>query len=71
MRADHDPLDESDDAMPVSPTRRRRAIVVGLLLALALLAALIWFSAEHTETRDTRGLMGHAPAPLPPVDAQG
>lgn len=47
-----DPLDDPGEGMPVSPGRRRLALVVGILMLLLILATLAWFIATNTETAD-------------------
>jgi hypothetical protein len=49
-RLSPDALDPEDDTIPVSPARRRFQTAVGLLIVVLILGALIWFSANNTET---------------------
>lgn len=52
-------IDDPDDEMlPASPRRRRAAMTIGCLFALALLAFLVWFAATHTGTMDAPGWFG-------------
>lgn len=58
---EHDSLDDAgvdDEALPVSPDRRRTAITTGCFFVLLILAGLIYFVATHTETTGDRGFLG-------------
>ena len=50
--------DPDDEVLPASPTRRRAAMSIGCLLAIALLVFLVWFAATHTGTSDRPGMFG-------------
>lgn len=53
------PIDDPDDeVLPASPARRRKAMLIGCLFAILLLAILIWFGVTHTRTSDHPGLFG-------------
>jgi hypothetical protein len=60
----HDPLDESledsEQTLPVSPTRRKARRAIGCLFVVAILALLIWFGVTHTEAGRVRGFLGVA-----------
>jgi hypothetical protein len=59
---EHDPLDESledsEQTLPVNPTRRRARRAIGCLFVVAILALLIWFGVTHTEAGRVRGFLG-------------
>jgi hypothetical protein len=58
-KRDHDPLDEEEQPIPGSP-RSRIAMVVGIGFLIAIVVALFWFFATHTETReDGGGMLGY------------
>jgi hypothetical protein len=53
-------LDESEQTLPVSPTRRKARRAIGCLFVVAILALLIWFGVTHTEAGRVRGFLGMA-----------
>jgi hypothetical protein len=57
-----DPLDESleesEQSLPVSPTRRKARRAIGCLFVVAILGLLIWFGVTHTEAGRVRGFLG-------------
>lgn len=64
MAPSDDPLDDPGDGLPASPTRRRFALVAGLVMILLILVALVWFVAENTSQPEERGgILGWREAP--------
>jgi hypothetical protein len=53
-------LDDSEQTLPVSPTRRKTRRAIGCLFVVAILALLIWFGVTHTEAGGDRGFLGMA-----------
>lgn len=50
---------EPDSGNPKGPGRRR-ALIIGFVLALLILVALAWFMVTHTDTGEQGGsLIGH------------
>lgn len=63
MRPPHDDL-------PTRPTQRRTATALGCLLITLILAVLVWFAVNNTETEDNRGFLGRA-APAAEAPSHG
>lgn len=63
MAKDAFPIDDPDDEIhPANPARRRFVTIVGLLLMLAVIAFIVWFTAENADPPDQQpSLFGHAP----------
>jgi hypothetical protein len=51
-----------DDVLPVSPSRRRTATLVGIAFMIAIFTFLIWFILTHTEQAEG-GMVGSARRP--------
>lgn len=50
--------DPDDEILPASPRRRKIHALVGCLTLLILLAVLVWFVANNTQTFENRSLFG-------------
>jgi hypothetical protein len=58
-RTDRIPGENPDnDVLPISPGRRRLAMLIGIVFLLVILGFLLWFVTTHTE-QSGGGMLGY------------